>query len=196
MLFCGLRQSNYTISLPKTQVDILARIRYTNKKAWKGVSGGMLAEKTVDLLMGKGWKIAFAESCTGGLAAAALVDVPNASAVLDASIVTYANGAKIKYLGVMQESIERQGVVSEEVAGQMAVGVARANAADVGVGISGIAGPGGGTPDKPVGMVCFGFFVDGRLTVRTVQFGAAGRNAVRRASVEYVYRTLEELLAD
>ncbi len=156
----------------------------------------MLAEKTVDLLMGKGWKIAFAESCTGGLAAAALVDVPNASAVLDASIVTYANGAKIKYLGVMQESIERQGVVSEEVAGQMAVGVARANAADVGVGISGIAGPGGGTPDKPVGMVCFGFFVDGRLAVRTVQFGAAGRNAVRRASVEYVYRTLEELLAD
>lgn len=156
----------------------------------------MLAEKTVERLTERGWKITFAESCTGGLAAAALVEVPNASAVLDASIVTYANEAKIKYLGVMQESIERHGVVSEEVAGQMAAGAARANAAQVGVGISGIAGPGGGTAEKPVGMVCFGFFVDGRLTVRTVQFGAVGRNAVRRASVEFVYRTLEELLAE
>lgn len=154
----------------------------------------MLAEKTVDLLVEKGWKIAFAESCTGGLVTARLVDVPNASAVLDASVVTYANEAKVKYLGVREETINQYGVVSEAVAGQMAAGVAEANAAQVGVGISGIAGPTGGTKEKPVGMVCFGFFVNGALTVRTVQFGEIGRNAVREASVEFVYHTLEEML--
>lgn len=155
----------------------------------------MLAEKTVNLLAGKGWKIAFAESCTGGLATARLVEVPDASKVLDVSVVTYANEAKMRYLGVLQETIAECGVVSEEVAGQMAAGVARENAAQVGIGISGIAGPGGGTREKPVGMVCFGFYVNGALKTRTVQFGAIGRNAVREASVEFVYDTLGQLLA-
>ncbi len=154
----------------------------------------MLAEKTVNLLIEKGWKIAFAESCTGGLATARLVEVPDASRVLDAGIVTYANEAKVKYLGVLPETIAQHGVVSEEVAGQMAAGVARENGAQVGVGISGIAGPGGGTAEKPVGMVCFGFYVDGAVVTRTMQFGDIGRNAVREASVAFVYRTLEEEL--
>ncbi len=154
----------------------------------------MLAEKTVKLLIEKGWKIAFAESCTGGLATARLVEVPDASRVLDAGIVTYANEAKVKYLGVLPETIAQNGVVSEEVAGQMAAGVARGNGAQVGVGVSGIAGPGGGTREKPVGLVCFGFYVDGAVVTRTVQFGDIGRNAVREASVEFVYRTLEEEL--
>lgn len=154
----------------------------------------MLAEKTVNLLIERGFKIAFAESCTGGLAAATLVEVPNASLVLDASVVTYANEAKVRYLGVNPEMIAQFGVVSEEVAGQMAEGAARENAASVGVGISGIAGPSGGTGTKPVGMVCFGFYVDGRLLTKTVQFGAIGRNAVREASVKFVYHTLEQML--
>lgn len=156
----------------------------------------MLAEKTVNLLIDRNWKIAFAESCTGGLAAARLVEVPNASLVLDASVVTYANEAKVRYVGVNPETIAQYGVVSEEVAGQMAAGVARENDAAVGVGISGIAGPSGGTDTKPVGMVCFGFYVDGRVLTKTVQFGAIGRNAVREASVEFVYRTLEQLLVE
>lgn len=155
----------------------------------------MLAEKTVNILIKKGWKIAFAESCTGGLATARLVEVPDASKVLDAGIVTYANEAKVKYLGVLPETIAQRGVVSEEVAGQMAKGAALENGAQVGVGISGIAGPSGGTKEKPVGTVCFGFYVNGALATRTVQFGEIGRNAVREASVEFVYRTLEELLA-
>ncbi|MDE7211846.1 MAG: CinA family protein, partial [Lachnospiraceae bacterium] len=134
----------------------------------------MLAEKTVNLLIEKGWKIAFAESCTGGLATARLVEVPDASRVLDAGIVTYANEAKVKYLGVLPETIAQKGVVSEEVAGQMAAGMARENGAQVGVGISGIAGPGGGTSEKPVGMVCFGFYVDGAVVTRTMQFGDIG----------------------
>ena len=129
----------------------------------------MVAKKTVELLVKRGFRISFAESCTGGLAAARLVEVPDASKVFDVGVITYANEAKIKYLGVFEETIEEFGVVSEEVAGQMAEGVARANMAQVGVGITGIAGPTGGTKNKPVGMVCFGFYVDGMLATHTMQ---------------------------
>ncbi len=156
----------------------------------------MVAKKTVELLVKRGFRISFAESCTGGLAAAKLVEVPDASKVFDVGVITYANEAKIKYLGVFEETIEEFGVVSEEVAGQMAEGVARANMAQVGVGITGIAGPTGGTKNKPVGMVCFGFYVDGMLPTHTMHFGEIGRNAVREASVEFVYGTLERLLGN
>lgn len=148
------------------------------------------AEKTVALLTQKGWRITFAESCTGGKAAAALVDVASASGVFDASFVTYANEAKIKYLGVAEETIAACGVVSEPVALEMAVGAARQIGAQVGVGISGIAGPAGGTKEKPVGMVCFGFWFDGEGFAVTKQFGSIGRTAVRDAAVAFVYETL------
>jgi len=148
----------------------------------------------VAALIGKGWRIAFAESCTGGLAAARLVNVPDASRVLDASVVTYANEAKVSYLGVEPETLAAHGAVSEQVAGQMAQGVAVRNGAQVGVGISGIAGPGGGTPEKPVGTVCFGFWVDGQLSTVTRQFGDLGRNQVRAAAVEFVYDRLRQIL--
>ncbi len=153
-----------------------------------------IAEEIVQRLIQKRWKIAFAESCTGGLAAATLVEVPDASRVFDESIVTYANDAKIKYLGVQEQTIAEHGVVSEQVAGQMAVGIARAAHAEIGVGVSGVAGPTGGTKRKPVGMVCFGFWIDGTLTTKTVQFGEIGRNNVRKKSVEYIYNTLEKLI--
>lgn len=153
-----------------------------------------ITESIVGRLIQKGWHIAFAESCTGGLAAARLVAVPNASAVLDASVITYANAAKVKYAHVSEDTISQHGVVSEEVAGEMAAGIAKNNQAEVGVGISGIAGPTGATETKPVGMVCFGFWVDGRLSTDTMQFGDLGRNAVREKSVEFVYRKLGELL--
>ena len=152
------------------------------------------SEKLVSLLRNKKLKIACAESCTGGLCAARLVSVASASAVFDAGVVTYANEAKIKYLGVKPETIERYGVVSEPVAGQMAEGVAKAQNAEVGVGVSGIAGPSGGTATKPVGMVCFGFYVDGEVTTVTKQFGDLGRNVVREAATEFVFEKLAELL--
>lgn len=154
------------------------------------------AQALVDRLIALGWRICFAESCTGGMAAAGIVDVPSASSVLDVSFVTYANEAKIRYLQVAPDTIAEYGVVSEPVAGQMACGVAKAAGAQVGVGISGIAGPSGGTAIKPVGMVCFGFWVNGKLCTETVQFGNIGRNAVRQAGVEYVYDTLLKLLED
>lgn len=148
----------------------------------------------VDILTAKGWTISFAESCTAGLAAAHLVDIPSASNVFNASFVTYANEAKVRYCGVSEETIAEKGVVSEEVAIQMAVGTARSNEAQVGVGISGIAGPTGGTPEKPVGMVCFGFYIDGKTMSATKQFGDVGRDGVRIASVEYVYSFLATML--
>ena len=153
-----------------------------------------LEEQVVSLLQRRGFHISFAESCTGGLCSAQLVSVASASAVFDAGVVTYANEAKIKYLGVKPETIESYGVVSEPVAGQMAEGVAKAQNAEVGVGVSGIAGPSGGTATKPVGMVCFGFYVDGEVTTVTKQFGDLGRNAVREAATEFVFETLAELL--
>lgn len=153
------------------------------------------AQKLVDLLINWGWHISFAESCTGGKAAAGIVDVPNASAVLDSSYVTYANEAKIQLLDISPDTIAKHGVVSEAVAGEMAIGVSKKASAEVGVGISGIAGPSGGTATKPVGMVCFGFCVDGQLYTKTVQFGAIGRSAVRQASVDFVYDTLIDLLS-
>ena len=140
----------------------------------------------VSLLIDKGHTISFAESCTGGMAAASIVDVADASKVLNASFVTYANEAKIKYANVSGETLDKYGAVSEQTAGEMAEGAAKANNADVAVGISGIAGPTGGTEDKPVGTVCFGYYVAGKLFTETVHFGNLGRNNVRRKSVEHV----------
>ncbi len=150
--------------------------------------------KVVAKLIEKNYRISFAESCTAGLAAGRLVNVPDASKVLDVSFVTYADEAKMKYLGVKGETIAANGVVSQEVAGEMCEGAAKAMGAEVGVGISGIAGPTGGTATKPVGMVCFGFYINGEKHTFTKQFGDIGRNNVREKSVQFVFEELLELL--
>lgn len=155
-----------------------------------------ICKEVVDLLIDKGYHISFAESCTGGLACGTLVGVADASKVLDVSFVTYANEAKMEYLSVDEKSIDSYGVVSEEVAYEMAAGVAKAAGSQVGVGISGVAGPTGGTKDKPVGMVCFGFSINGNVKTYTKQFGDIGRNKVRTKSVDFVFETLYELLSD
>lgn len=153
-----------------------------------------LEELVVDKLLKLGYHISFAESCTGGLCCGNLVNVTNASKVLDVSFVTYANEAKMEFLGVSADTILNYGVVSEQVAYEMAAGVAKTAKSQVGVGITGVAGPGGGTDKKPVGMVCFGFSVNGSVKTYTMQFGEIGRNQVRKSSVEFVFQTLLELL--
>ena len=153
-----------------------------------------LTAEVVDKLIKKNWHISFAESCTGGKCCGALVDEPGASAVLDVSFITYANEAKIKYLGVSPNAIEEFGVVSEPVAAQMACGAAENAKSPVAVGITGVAGPSGGTAAKPVGMVCFGFFINGSVHTFTRQFGNIGRNQVRAESVCFVFEKLCELL--
>ena len=153
-----------------------------------------LEEQLVNKLIEKGWHIACAESCTGGLVAAHIVNVANASKVLNVSFVTYANEAKMKYLGVSPKTITAYGVVSEEVVFEMAAGVAKESDSEVGIAISGIAGPGGGTDKKPVGMVCFGFYVNGKITTKTMQFGNPGRNEVRNLSTEFALKTALKLI--
>lgn len=147
----------------------------------------------VEKLKQKGYKICAAESCTGGMFISSLVGITGASDVIDMGFVTYANDAKIKLLGVSADDIEKYGVVSEVVAEQMAKGAADVSGADIGVGITGIAGP-GGSRYKPEGMVCFGFCINGRIITKTMQFGAIGRNEVRKKSCDFATDTLIELL--
>ena len=152
-----------------------------------------IEDRAVELLIKAGYHISFAESCTAGLAAGKLVNVPDASKVLDVSFITYANEAKIKYLGVEEETIKAHGVVSEEVAREMALGVSREAGAEVGVGITGIAGPSGGVPGKPVGTVCFGFFLNEKVTTVTLHF-EGGRNVVRSEAAGFALTKMYEII--
>ncbi|MDE6047932.1 MAG: CinA family protein [Anaeroplasmataceae bacterium] len=154
----------------------------------------MKNKELVQVLIDKNFKMSCAESCTGGLLASSIVEVPAASQVFDMSFVTYANEAKVQLIDVKEKTIETYGVVSEEVAREMAIGCAKKASANVGVGISGIAGPTGATPTKPIGMVCFGFYINGTVYTYTEQFGNIGRTEVREASVTFVIDTLLELL--
>lgn len=153
----------------------------------------MREEQLIALLKERGWHICCAESCTGGMLSSTLVNVVGASDVLDMGFITYANEAKIKLLGVDAETIKHYGVVSEQVAEQMALGAANISGAQAAVGISGIAGP-GGSEHKPEGMVCFGFFLNGKTAAYTKQFGALGRQNVRTRSCEFAIDTLIKLL--
>lgn len=126
-----------------------------------------------------GLRIATAESCTGGMVAAALTDVAGSSDVFERGFVTYSNAAKVELLGVSKETLAEHGAVSEAVAREMAEGALGRSAADIAVSITGIAGP-GGSELKPEGRVCFGLARKGRETrVETVEFGALGRAKVR-----------------
>jgi PncC family amidohydrolase len=112
-----------------------------------------------DLLRSCGWRLAVAESCTGGLIGHRLTNIPGSSTYYMGSITAYAYEAKVRLLGVQWETLEKYGAVSEPVVLEMARGVRRALAADVGLSVSGIAGPGGGTEDKPIGLTCFGISI-------------------------------------
>lgn len=144
------------------------------------------AEKLVNLLIEKKLHITTAESCTGGMVASRIVDVANASKVFNVAYVTYANDAKEKYLNVDSKTIEKYGVVSEEVTKQMALGALKEANADISIVTSGIAGPTGGTEYKPVGMVCFGVGIKDNVYTSTKYFGNIGRNKVRSMATEYI----------
>jgi nicotinamide-nucleotide amidase len=136
------------------------------------------------LLQDKGWMLATAESCTGGMIAAACTDLAGSSNWFERGFVTYSNEAKTEMLGVDAALIEAQGAVSEVVARAMAFGAVRHSRAHASVAVTGIAGPAGGSPDKPVGTVWFGFMVDGLLTSEMRRFDG-DRAAVRAATVEH-----------
>ncbi len=152
-------------------------------------------EALVALLREKGYHISFAESCTAGLLAATLVNVSGASDVFDAAFVTYANEAKMRLVGVKEETLAAYGAVSEQTAREMADGCAREAGAELGVGVSGLAGPGGGTPQKPVGTVCFGFHLPSGTVTDTAHFENNGREGIRQAAVAYAIDRLLLLLS-
>ena len=139
-----------------------------------------------------GVKIVTAESCTGGLIAALLTEIPGSSAVVERGFVVYSNDAKIELLGVPAETIAAEGAVSEATARAMAEGALAASRAGVAVSVTGIAGPDGGSAEKPVGLVWFGCARRGGATVaREERFGAVGRENVRMASVTTALSLLE-----
>lgn len=139
--------------------------------------------RLVKLLLEKDLQITCAESCTGGMIASRLVNVPGVSEILMESYVTYSNEAKHRLLGVEQEALSKYGAVSQQVAFQMAEGAARAAGADAAIAVTGIAGPGGGTAQKPVGLVYIGTYLCGNIRVTENHFFGE-RYEIRRQAAE------------
>ncbi len=150
------------------------------------------------LCAARGVRVVTAESCTGGLIAGAMTAVAGASVWFDRGFVTYTNAAKQSMLGVREETLQEFGAVSEEVATEMALGAIAHSGAQLAVSVTGLAGPGGGTPEKPVGTVCFGFAQS--LTgfpqcTAVVKHFTGDRAAVRRQSVCFALSELTKVLA-
>jgi nicotinamide-nucleotide amidase len=152
------------------------------------------ASRLLDLCRAQGLLIATAESCTGGLVAAALTEIAGSSDVVDCGFVTYSNKAKQKMLGVPAATLSRHGAVSAKTATAMAKGALKNSQADISVAITGIAGPGGGSKRKPVGLVYFAAASrQGRNLLRSRRFGKIGRQQVRLRSVAEALALLETL---
>ena len=156
----------------------------------------MEIEKAVaDILAARGLTMTTAESCTGGLISARMVNVPGVSNVFKAGFITYANEAKQKFLGVKEETLMQFGAVSRQTAEEMAEGAARAAEADVAVSVTGIAGPDGGTKEKPVGLVYIGCYISGNVKVEEYHFDG-DRIQVRERTAQAALMQLLECLKE
>ena len=142
------------------------------------------AKKLSELLISKNMSIAVAESCTGGSISSSLTSIPGASTYFNCGFITYSNQSKVNMLGVDPKTIELFGAVSEKVAYEMAMGAGQNSQSDLAISVTGIAGPSGGTLEKPVGMVCFGFFVDGNVET-TTQFFSGVRSEIVSESIAF-----------
>lgn len=157
-----------------------------------------LASRVLELCRARGLTVATAESCTGGLVSGALTEIAGSSDVVDRAFVTYSNAAKMQVLGVSADTLRAHGAVSEETAREMVAGLLRAAGTSLGVSVTGIAGPGGGSAEKPVGLVHFAAArADGkagpRVIVRREVFAGLDRSGVRAASVMTALSMLAEL---
>ncbi|WP_137044749.1 CinA family protein [Pseudolabrys sp. FHR47] len=152
------------------------------------------ARDLLDICKRKNLLVATAESCTAGLVAGTLTEVPGTSSILDRGFITYSNEAKNEMLGVSRDLLARHGAVSREVAEAMASGVLGHSRVHLAVSVTGIAGPDGGTPTKPVGLVHFAVASrSGKLTHAEKRFGDIGRAEVRKHSVLQAFRMLHEM---
>jgi nicotinamide-nucleotide amidase len=153
----------------------------------------ILAESLGAALKARGFVLALAESCTGGMVAQAITSVAGSSAWFDRGFVTYSNQAKMDMLGVNKQTLLQFGAVSEQTAAEMAQGALRFSLADISASITGIAGPDGGTAEKPVGIVCFGFAL--KNSVKTsIQHFVGNRESVRQQASVYAIFQLTELM--
>lgn len=152
-----------------------------------------LADELLRLALAAGATVTTAESCTGGMVAAAITDVAGSSSVFERGFVTYSNAAKVDMLSVSSATLDAHGAVSEHVTREMALGALAAAQADVAVSISGIAGP-GGSEFKPEGRVCFGLATAQGVQSKTIEFGALGRANVRAAARDEALTLLLEAL--
>ena len=158
-----------------------------------GEDGCTLEEAVIKELVKRNLTLATAESCTGGLIAGKIVDYPGASEVFLDGVVSYSNESKVKRLGVREETLDKYGAVSEETAREMAEGVVKALSADVGISTTGVAGPGGGTDEKPVGLIYMAVSIKGKTTVKKLNL-KGGRNKIRnRVVTEALTLLLSEL---
>ena len=154
-----------------------------------------LAVQLSDKLLARGWMVATAESCTGGWVAQLLTSLPGSSAWYERGFITYANAAKTEMLGVPVATLETFGAVSEETACAMATGALAHSHAQASLAITGIAGPGGGTPQKPVGMVCYGWaFTDGTVISSNCRL-SGDREEIRSRAAAAALRGLIDLIA-
>lgn len=152
-----------------------------------------LEERVVKKLLQRGYTVTTAESCTGGLLAGRLLNVSGASEVYNEGHITYANAAKEKILGVKHETLEQFGAVSKETAEEMAHGAAKAACANVALSTTGIAGPGGGTPEKPVGLIYIGCCIEENVRVKELRLHGT-REQNRSDTVEAALQLLHEML--
>ena len=153
-----------------------------------------LASKLGEILVSRQKTISCAESCTGGGIAYAITSTSGSSGWFNRSFVTYSNQAKQDLLGVKAQTLEDFGAVSEQTVLEMAIGTAAASNADIAISVSGIAGPDGGSPDKPVGTVWFGFFVDGDITT-DIQVFTGDRHLVRAKAIDFALDKMLQLIA-
>ena len=147
------------------------------------------AKKLTELLISKNMSITVAESCTGGLLSSSLTSIPGASSYFNCGFITYSNESKIKMLNVDSQTIELFGAVSEKVAYEMAMGAGQNSQSDLAISVTGIAGPSGGTAEKPVGMVCFGFYVEEEVST-TTQFFSGVRSEIVSDSIAFALTEL------
>jgi len=146
-----------------------------------------LARKTVTLLQNKKLKIAFAESCTGGLLAANITAIPGSSSVFELGVVTYANEFKTAILGVSEKTLSNYGAVSNNTAEEMVKGLKKISSADIAVSVTGIAGPDGGSLEKPVGLVYIGYLFLDKLEIEKNIFSGS-RQDIRTSTLEHVFQ--------
>ncbi|GLS83545.1 competence/damage-inducible protein A [Paraferrimonas haliotis] len=199
----------YRASSPQLEVKIFARtdaaiakLDETTKKvkqqigeSFFGEGGHTLAECIHKQLIKSGVTIAAAESCTGGLLASQLVAFPGSSRYLQSSIVSYSNQAKKTLLGVSSDTLELHGAVSKQTAAEMALGVRQIMDTDYGLSVTGIAGPEGGSDDKPVGTVCIGLSTRNQVFTQRLQFGNRSRTWIRNMSCAVAYDMLRRAIA-